>query len=466
MVDNTKEFIYRAYENTSGYISKMYINNHKYGTFTYHYNSNSLAELPMEDEENLYISQNTFYRPIRNSDNLKRLNMLYVDLDCYKVGLKKEYVFELLCDEYFGSKIPRPTFIIDSGRGLYLLWKINEDRNAFPRWKKVQHYLHNVLKELGSDSSVTEDVARVLRVPGSINSKTGTKVEIIREYKYTYSLYEIIRDYIPENNPSETKKTNLKKYGNIIKITSLNTLFYARIKDIEKLLLMRDKNGNVRYRENSLFLYRYCCCHYYNDTEKALQMTLNLYSRLSNQSEYTDKDIKRLTKSGEKYYLNKSKKFTNRKIIELLDIDYEEQKLLSTLISKENANQRKAERNKLAYRKRLKAQGKDTKENDIKCRRNKIRGFLKENKSIETICKILKIAKSTYYRDLEVIRKEDSLISVCKNMISKKKIKENKIDSKILDSQKFSLCITEDVVLLPFPSQERPEFYHLPHSPS
>lgn len=460
-----KEYISQVYKDTQGYISRMYIDNQKFGTYTYHYSPDNLAELPVIDEENLYLSQNTFFRPVRNKDSLKKLNMLYIDLDCYKVGLRKEYVFQLLSDEYIGSKIPRPTYIIDSGRGLYLLWRINEDRNAFPRWKRVQHYLHETLKDLGSDSSVTEDTARVLRVPGSINSKTGTKVEILNECKYTYTLYEIIKEYLPEKYKCSKEAPQHKKYGNLINIKSLNTLFYARIKDIETLLLMRDKTQSVELRENSLFMYRYCCCHYYNDTAKALQLTLELFRKLSDQSGYTERDIKRLTKSGETYYLKRNRKFTNRKIIELLDIKAEEQDKLITLISKEKARERKSMHDKEAYKKKLEAQGKDTKGQAIEQRRKRIKELFEANKSVETICTLLNISKATFYRDLEVIRKEDSLI------IEPKKNKETEIpknkktalkmttelqkvqnnSNKKNNSQKFHSCITKDVVLYTIP---------------
>lgn len=451
---NSSTYIEKTYGNTEGYISRMYIDNPKYGTFTYHYTSDNLAKLPVLDEENLYISQNTFFRPIRNKDNLKRLNMLYMDLDCYKIGLSKEKVFYILCDEYIGRKIPRPTYIVDSGRGLYLLWRINEDRNAFPRWKKVQKYLHETLKDLGSDCSVVEDTARVLRVPGSINSKSGTRVEIIREYDYTYTLYEIIKDYIPEQEVTYKKdKPKIKKYGKLIKFTTLNTLYYSRIKDIEKLLLMRDKLNRSSYRENCLFLYRFYCCQYYNDTQKALQMTLDLYRKLSDQSEYTEKDIALRTKSGEKYYLKGNVKFTNKKIIELLGITKEEQDKLTTLISKENAKLRKAERNRKAYKRRLEAQGKNTKGQAKEIRRKQIKELIKENKSVYEICKTLKISKSTYYRELEVIKNEDSLVEVQKNNTNENKQETNnqiceKGNVLNCDSQKFSPCIMRDVVPL------------------
>lgn len=55
-------------------------------------------------------------------------------------------------ENHFNKTILRPTFIVDSGRGLYLEWKINAVPSmALPLWKAVQEYLYRVLKPYGAD---------------------------------------------------------------------------------------------------------------------------------------------------------------------------------------------------------------------------------------------------------------------------------------------------------------------------
>ena len=72
---------------------------------------------------------------------------------------------------YFNKIIPATNYIIDSGRGLALLWNINKvPSQALPLWKAIQEYLYHQLKEFGADRQAL-DATRVLRVPGSINSK-------------------------------------------------------------------------------------------------------------------------------------------------------------------------------------------------------------------------------------------------------------------------------------------------------
>ena len=100
--------------------------------------------------------------------------------------------------DYFNKSIPRPNLIIDSGRGLYLIWLLNSvPSKALPLWKSIEEYLYSVLKPFGADRQAL-DPTRVLRVPGSINSKSKTIVKVIEQYDYIYDLREIQNEYLPE----------------------------------------------------------------------------------------------------------------------------------------------------------------------------------------------------------------------------------------------------------------------------
>ena len=125
-------------------------------------------------EENIYITLNTFFKPYRRLECIKELNFVYIDLDYYKTKYTKEQVIMNLESNYFNKIIPATNYIIDSGRGLALLWNINKvPSQALPLWKAIQEYLYHQLKEFGADRQAL-DATRVLRVPGSINSKSKT----------------------------------------------------------------------------------------------------------------------------------------------------------------------------------------------------------------------------------------------------------------------------------------------------
>ena len=92
----------------------------------YHYRPEELAEHLSEwMGENIYFSQNTFYRPARRIDTIRQLRSLYVDLDIYTVGINNpDWVLEKLEYEFFGDILPEPNMVIFSGRGLVLIWNI------------------------------------------------------------------------------------------------------------------------------------------------------------------------------------------------------------------------------------------------------------------------------------------------------------------------------------------------------
>jgi hypothetical protein len=77
-------------------------------------------------------------------------------------------------------KITLPAIVVESGRGIHLWWPYLRriPAAAAPRWRATQSALVKNLLHLGADPSCV-DAARVLRLPGTINSKTGTEARII-----------------------------------------------------------------------------------------------------------------------------------------------------------------------------------------------------------------------------------------------------------------------------------------------
>lgn len=131
-----------------------------------------------------YISQAEFKPPKRSVANLLRIGLLWVDLDIYRLpemqGKSKETIAEALLLKCDDLQLPRPSVIIDSGRGMYAKWFLDAPlpAAALPRWQLVQNIFCLKLKDYGADPKA-RDAARVLRVVGTINSKTGGYVRIM-----------------------------------------------------------------------------------------------------------------------------------------------------------------------------------------------------------------------------------------------------------------------------------------------
>mgnify|MGYP003545926754 CR=1 FL=1 len=99
----------------------------------------------------------------------------------------------------------------------------------------------------------------------------------------------------------------------------------------------------------------------------------------------------------------------NDTLIELLEItEYEETKM-STIISKNEYKRRNNEYNKKKYQEKLKEEGKLSKKEEVKVRREKIKDLLAEGLSQKEIYSLLKISKRTCVNDVKFL-KEQGLI--------------------------------------------------------
>ena len=399
---NEVEYIDKVHGNSKGWITRSCIDENGYSQWHYKY-----AELKETDlaGENVYITLNTFYKPCRRLECIKELNCVYIDLDYYKTKYTKDQIIMNLEENYFNKIIPATNYILDSGRGLALIWLINKvPSKALPLWKAVQEYLYNQLKEFGADRQAL-DATRILRVPGSINSKSKTVVSIIDEYDYIYDLREIQKEFLPELKLKEKKKGRPKKINYIYRERSL---YHSRIQDITKLCELREYDLRG-HREIILFLYRYYLCSFTEDTKKALEDVLELNSMFI--SPLKENEVIRATRSAEKCYLDKNKeyKYKNETLIDLLEITEYEETQMSTIISKSEYKRRDRVYQKNKYQRKLKSEGKISEKEKLSQRRAKIKDLLAEGLEQKDICLELNISKRTYIRDRQYL-KEQGLI--------------------------------------------------------
>jgi len=404
------EFIQESYGNSNGFITRFQKLGEKIKQ--YHYTAEQLFKLSFAGEKDVYLSQNVFFAPRRSVNTVKSLNMLYIDLDTYNTNYTNEQILMILDEEYFNIKIPRPTYIIDSGRGMYLLWKIDEHHKAINRWKKVQYYFYKQLAEFGADIKAL-DAARVLRVPGSINSKSGRTVEIIDKYDYTYTLYEIIQEYMPGYSDwlygDKAKRSAPKKRVKKSKIQYAEdvNIEISRSKDIETLCKLRKGDKNC-CRELMLWLYRCMQCRITGDAIAALENTLALNAVLD--CPLSEHEVISSTKSANKVLKNRTKYFyKTSKIIKFLGITDEEMQHLNVLrnVTDEERIEKKKASNRKNYLRKLASVGKKTKSESKEQRCVKIAELLSKGKSRDEICKSLNISLSTLKRDIKNLAIEE-----------------------------------------------------------
>lgn len=326
--------------------------------FQRHYRPEELAESLSEwTGEDVYYSQNTFFKPQRRIDNIRQLRSLYVDMDVYNLNLKPEWVLGKLEHEYFRKTLPEPNMVIFSGRGLVLVWNIEPiPYLAMPLWRSIENYLLETLQDLGADMKAS-DPARIFRLAGTVNSKNQTTVTAQYRHTYRYDIKELQFDYLPEltQQLAQPQKKKRGRKTKILRLFNTYTLHLVRARDIAKLVQLRE--GNVRnYREYICFLYRYFTCCYTNDPVQALEDTLSLNDEFT--EPLTRREVISATKSAEKAWNAKSDAkanemaramgypgagymLTNKKIIDWLNITPEEQTEMETIIGAGEKRRRK-----------------------------------------------------------------------------------------------------------------------------
>ncbi|MGX8235637.1 helix-turn-helix domain-containing protein [Bacillus subtilis] len=262
-------------------------------------------------KEDVFYSLNAFWQSSRKADDIRHLRALYVDLDCYTVGKTPVEVFEILEEQFFHQVIPEPNAITFTGRGLNCIWWIEHaPKQAIKTWKRVNRYLFEQLTQFGADSKCAEDVSRVFRVPGTINSKSGQRVQVKVRHENRFNLRELNSMYTPWETFEPKKPTAIqveagRKAGKKSRFT-LQTLNKARLQDLRTLQTLRNEQGiSEGYRATAVMLYNYFAGCLTGDTLIAWDMT----------KKYNKQFIKPLSESE----IRGMKRYAEEKAIEWLN---------------------------------------------------------------------------------------------------------------------------------------------------
>ena len=419
-----------------------------------------LVNLDITNETDFYCSINSFYAMGKQTSSYsKHLNSIIIDLDYYNIphlkNLKPYQVIELMNMEI---NFPKISFYTTSGRGICLFWlleKTYSTQKSRNFYKKILLELFKLFEPYGADPKC-KDVARVIRLVGTINSKNGNRVKIVtpehtelETYQHNPIRYELsdlaqyfwgVKEEKEKSEPKKVvKKTTKKMNNNITTLKTVKNLYYSRCKDIETLVNIRLDKPQEGIREHLLFIYRLQLLLSGIEPQKALELTLNLNSNLLDP--LGDNEVIKATESAvgnaETYFRLKDKYkkeygslntylsnggvylYTNKTIIELLQITTEEMEHLKNLITKEikiknkrvknqeyyKENQEKENnRKKEYYHAKLKEQGKLTKQEQLEVIYTKIKSLLAKGFTQKHIATELDIKLPTLKRYIKHIK--------------------------------------------------------------
>ena len=154
-----------------------------------------------------YQSIQTFYRPgsdrdrsfcdpvfkmlpiaRRKTNEVRHLTNCWVELDCYRAAIEPGTAMGEVWNAATRNEVPIPSAFLLSGRGVWVFWRLRHrlEPMALPNGfgperalgKQINQALVNRFRHLGADP-VAVDMARIRRVIGSVNSKSGERVILL-----------------------------------------------------------------------------------------------------------------------------------------------------------------------------------------------------------------------------------------------------------------------------------------------
>jgi hypothetical protein len=216
-------------------------------------------------ERDAYFSVNAFFcgwgeskvvpglpRQARCTESLRYLNACFADLDCHRAGLTARQAKTRVRQFVRAGTIPLPSIITESGRGLWLFWLLRDDDDgskpprAWPeaiRWYgRIQNAMCGRLSSLAPDA---KDAARITRVPGSLNGKSGARVSCLVQTDaagrlLTYTLAEIGAFLgVSERGTPARPKATLTEAGKAAKRPGYTAMQANRLRQFQSLRALR-----------------------------------------------------------------------------------------------------------------------------------------------------------------------------------------------------------------------------------
>lgn len=297
-------------------------------------NNKTILDMSKTIQNNIdyYITSNGFVNPTqRDTRHIFTLHNIVIDIDCHNSKLTKEQLNHMVdACEYFlqdlfdNPNFPTPNTLVRTGRGIQLWWAIEPityrlrymyDLVRDGLIKDIEELLSNIttLSEMKIDKAASRNYAGFFRIPGSINTKTRHKTtfEIINTEKL-----DVMEEYFAERPlPSKRRVTRVESENSKKYVGNKFNLLRHRENMLHNLLELRGYGTENGYRDLMLLI----LYNAYLSTGKSFDEAWDAIVELN------DKFIYPLPEKEMKQYMSTSKrkkyKFTNKRIIEMLDMN-------------------------------------------------------------------------------------------------------------------------------------------------
>lgn len=300
------------------------------------------------DSRDVFFTPNAFGKH-RRLDCVAQLNALFVDLDPVQPTLFQGRDFLLnSVRNLVPAVIPEPNILVSSGRGHWLLWLLEPTPpQALPLWIEIENYFVRSLAHLGADPKA-RDVTRVMRLPGTINSKSGQRVTFEQLHGDRYRLDDLAaRGYLIRKPKFEPWKLTIAASSKPReetpvhpKLFTLYSLHKTIIEDLQRLADLRGREL-AGHRQYFLFVWRNCLARLGQSPDESERQLRSVALQYLGSKQLPDREWMRTTMSA---YRARHKTaqgdeatgytLRNSWIIDRLKITLEEQRELQTLIQR------------------------------------------------------------------------------------------------------------------------------------
>lgn len=318
----------------------------------------------------------------RSVSSIGAINGLYVDFDRYKQPSVKDLEPADFLAAVLNANpwLPCPTMFEDSGNGCWMFWLFDrallvnnpktEKYKFLEQWQTLQGFLVQKLKPFAADP-VSSDAARLVRLAGTINTKTGRMAQAWttgQRYKFAdlktavnaeYRRDNPKRQIVPLQHTSKRSAAVQLNTGKVSNLFSLYSLAYSRMQDMKRLAQIR--GGRLaEHRRKAIWIYATFAAQYCRledtlraevdafisdciESPKKYQKAINYDSTVDRFKAEESLIASGLSRRAAREQLGREKscyQLSSRYIIEQLDIDADEQRQLKTIISKDEKQRR------------------------------------------------------------------------------------------------------------------------------
>jgi len=271
-------------------------------------------------------------------ENVHYVTTIHVDVDCGSDGHKKENKYQLKDEALKGilQFIIKPSYVVDSGGGYHVYWILEEPIKVSDIGvETIENINKNLSLMLGGDAG-TQNIDRILRVPGTYNYKEEyhnikdgsypqVKIVYASDNKYSLDDFDSYKEVIEDEKPkpiSTPVETLVSIDDNVDKLNVNNLPIPLKIKNIifsgakgkyqsrseaDFIAVLSIHNAGVEYPAIRKIYENYPIGEKYREQHDREQYLRHTYKKAVQNSDLTNEDLKNPLITNGALFKDKSK---------------------------------------------------------------------------------------------------------------------------------------------------------------